>query len=353
MASCLRGIRGFFAGLTRMARHRRGAPGGEDSPRGQTAEPVDCSERRQGDVAAIHRLPIGAGEGVAEWIPTSAGVVVVSQTCDVVNEDRTTVVVAAITHLEPSQAAAAALGRRPGLVAIPGLGPLAFADLDVLATLTKSELQRAYVSPGVDAGDDQAVREFGQRVGRRFSRFAFPDEVVPWLRPLEELLAKRHRKDRSPEKPAVDLVVQFRIEALGGWAHGTPYDLKLIVVVPAGTLPPLSEDADEPSPQLLTWLSTPTADSPAICDRLFGSASLNLSAPDRNLLWQSLAGRWADRCVLPAGAGAEVRASLAGPVGAEAVSDDEYPMSRLTKSVQLDLDHLSPPFPHGADLTET
>lgn len=317
-----------------------------------------CTDRLQGDVAAIPSILVGSGETVVR-VDTPHGVAVLSQTCDIRQRVRSTVVVAPVVRKEGNEAKEANLGRRPGLVRLPALGPGWFADLDTVTTITKVQLEQAAVVPGVDVGQEQELGEFGKRIGRRFARFPYPDEVVPWLSPLETVLQTRHNSAQSPEKFALEKVVQLRIEAgLEGWPGGPPYDLSLHVILRAGTLAPTDDENFEISDGTRAWLckngTQPSRNATEIAQRLFpAQGTSDLSDPDRNFLWSALAQCWADRCQ-PAKAHAQdstvMSAVRNNRVSAEVASDDEFSMARMHRTTALDLDHLSPAFPIGDNL---
>jgi hypothetical protein len=189
------------------------------------------------------------------------------------------------------------------------------------------------------------IRNFGRAVGRKFSRFPFPDEVSPWLRPLEELMAKRSGKLNSPEGRLLEQIAELRIEASDDW-KGSQYSLVLIMIVEPGVLPSFPDDKlpDFPDSER-AWLGgdiyDPKRPSSEIAERLEASQQPEV----RYWLWMALASAWAARCK-PKGREAtpEVLAAVTGVAG-EVVSIDEFPLTRYRKSEQLDLDHLSEPYP--------
>src|SRR4051812_33374693 len=69
------------------------------------------------------------------------GVVVVSQTCDVVRLfDRPNLIVAKAVPLDDADAAAAERGRTPRYVPVPGAPTRLFADLEYLAAVEKTAI---------------------------------------------------------------------------------------------------------------------------------------------------------------------------------------------------------------------
>lgn len=291
---------------------------------------------RQGEVLPrALELPFLAVEG-ADVVTAADGVVVLSQTCDITQSNRLTLQVAPLVRLETKTAAEARDGKRPRYVHVPELGNDAFADLEVIATASKAAIVGLPHSPGV--ASDAARRRFARDVARRFARFAFPDEVTPWLRPLETVMAAKARRPTSPEGKLLQQVLELRIEAGRGWAD-PPYDLTLVIVVQPGTLPTFP--ADELPPL-----------SGAYASKFAGKSATELALllvdeqvpADRYWLWLALGDAWARRCKPPSGAEREVvEAVSGGAVDFDVVPDDEYTLDRWRRSETLDLDHLSGP----------
>ena len=207
-----------------------------------------CRQRRQGDVVQLASLPVLEPSGNVRQHPSPDGVVILSQTCDVVLPDRLTVVAAPLVRLSGDVLKQATKGGRPRYVAVPAAGADAFVDLDVIETLDKGILVETPVTAEVGVADAD-IRRFGQRVARRFGRFPFPDEVVPWLTPLTDVVTGKYGK-ATGEALALEQVVELRVEATGGWTV-PPYALTLVSIVRAGTLPELDEkDQIDPPPSL-------------------------------------------------------------------------------------------------------
>jgi len=155
---------------------------------------------RQGDVVTIDGLPVLGSEAV--WFrQTPYGAVLLTQTCDAVRAEKPTVALAPVVRLGGNAASEARDGKLLRYIDVPSAGSDAFADLTVIATIDKALFAALPRKAGVDQTDDDAVRKFGRAVGRRFGRFPFPDEVVPWLRPLEVVMQSKHDKN-SPEGAA-------------------------------------------------------------------------------------------------------------------------------------------------------
>jgi len=315
-----------------------------------------CQQRRQGDIVRLPSLPVLKQGGSVRQHPTPEGVVLISQTCDIVLPDRLTIAAAPLVRLSGDTLQQASRGKRPRYVAVPAVGADAFADLDVLGTLDKDVLLSAPATTGLGAAD-VAVRNFGRRIARRFGRFPFPDDVVPWFAPLADVITGKYGK-LTGEALALEQVVELRVEATGGWKT-PPYALTLVTIVRAGILPEIEEDNQiDPPTSLRSWLRTPDGRlrraSGDIANRLFAyqldstGRSPAPTPPERYHLWLALAEAWAARCTpreRDKGEKAIAEAVADGVVAADIVSEDEYSLARYRRSEQLDVEHLSPPTP--------
>lgn len=160
----------------------------------------------------------GDDSNVVYVLAETEGLVVVSQTCDVVRDCaiRPHVELARIVRLEEPAAGEASRGSRPRFVPLPGGGPNAFADLDIIVTAEKSLLASANRTPGLPSEADQ--RRFGRGVGRVYSRFAFPDDLAIALRGLVGRIRGKHARD-SAEGRALEALEEIRITASPSWAE--------------------------------------------------------------------------------------------------------------------------------------
>jgi hypothetical protein len=306
---------------------------------------------RQGDVVTIDGLPVLGPDAV--WLRhTPHGAVLLTQTCDAVRPEKPTVALAPIARLEGGTASEARDGKLLRYIPLPSTEPEAFADLSVIATIDKALFAALPRTAGIDQTDDDAVRKFGRAVGRRFGRFPFPDEVVPWLRPLEVVMQSKHDKN-SPEGAAMRDVVELRVEAVGGWQN-PPYALTLCVIVKPGVIPTSPDDEQPPCPgDLAAWLRTDTGDlrqgSSAIANKLAAERTHSPSSASAYWLWLSLAEAWAARCTPDVGKrsredAAKILAAVTG-IDADLVDEGGFDLYRYRRSEQLDVDHLSPPIP--------
>ena len=205
-----------------------------------------------GAIVEVPHLVVMDQRGRDHRVLTPHGAVVMSQTCDVVLEGRQMVQLAKLVQLSGEVAEQATDRRRPRDVAVPAAGEDLFADLDFVTSVHKDHLA-TLETPRRGLTTDDHVREYGRDVGRRYSRFPFPDEVVPWLQPLEDLVREKYAKPQSPLGRVLHEIVELRVEAENGWSNGAPYDLKLLMIVKKGVLPAFDEPPEPPRDQQSGW----------------------------------------------------------------------------------------------------
>lgn len=310
-----------------------------------TAE--SCRSLRQGDVLSLDYLPILRVEAVFnQGYPH--GVAVITQTCDLVQPHRPNAVVAPVVELDSNRAGNARRGVMPQYVHIAH--PTAdnmFVDLAHCATLTKATLARQkLLHRGVDQDDREAVGKFAARVGRRFSRFPFPDEVQPWFRPLQTEVARRHGKE-TPVGQLLQKVVDIRIES-SSW-NLARMNLTIHVIVPSGTVPNPDDFDPEDIPENLSRQLRPNGDlvesAAQIALRLLPQnlgQQASLTAPERYLLWNAFAEAIANMCKRPAAELGEEVVTAVRSVTGLLWTDDEFSLNLYNRTESLDLEHLSP-----------
>lgn len=298
---------------------------------------------QQADVlTTVTSIAITGPDGSPLMVQCPAGVAIISQTCDVVLPNRDLIQLAKLVQLPESTAKEAIDGKRPRYVHLPAYGSNWFADLDHISTAPKALLATTVPQRGV--ATDNEIRGFGRAVARKFGRFAFPDEVTPWLSPLEKVLSSRSRKESSPEGRALNNIAEIRVEAVGGWG-APPYDLVLVFITEVGALPVLEDDdVPEIPTELGTWLYDGDREVCRTAADVANRLAVTASPVEQYWLWGALGEAWAAKCQPQAGVPDEVRRAVRS-VTAEVVAADEYPLSRVRRSEQLDLDHLSPPTP--------
>ena len=348
VCALVRAILGW--GAERALSHARSLGPDRPAPLGQEDLRM-IGSRRQGDIVSIDGLPI-LTDGSVRLHSTPNGAVLITQTCDAVRPEKLTVALAPVVHLEGVDASNARDGKLLRYVPIPSGGLEVFADLSVIATVDKARFLAASRTAGIDQADDDEVRSFGRAVGRRFGRFPFPDEVVPWLRPLEVVVQSRHDKDNS-EGAAIRDVVELRVEAVGGWQN-PPYALTLCVIVKRGVIPAFPTNDEPPCPpDLAAWLRADDGGlrqtSTLIAGRLATERQREPSSASVYWLWLSLAEAWAARCMpdvrkYSSDEAAKIQAAVSG-IDADVVEESGFDLYRYRRSEQLDVDHLSPPTP--------
>jgi hypothetical protein len=305
-----------------------------------------CGEMRQGDVVNLRALPILNRVSLLQQ-EYPRGAAVITQTCDLVQPHRRNVVLAPIVELDSQTAGNAKRGTMPQYVHLTNAaeGNL-FVDLSHCATLTKAALaQQDFLYQGVDKEDREAVGKFAAQVGRRFSRFPFPDEVQPWFRPLQVEVTRRHTRD-TPVGRLLKEVVDIRIESSNWNSH--LMDLTIHVIVPAGTVPhPEDIDPDDISRTELNAQLRPDGvlvESPAeIANRLLPANrnSPSPSGPDRYFLWNAFAESLANLCKEPSDYPVSAPPVVSDVTGI-LWTDDEFSLNLYNRTESLDLEHLSP-----------
>jgi hypothetical protein len=298
----------------------------------QDSAPMDEYFERLSQGQVFPRL---ASEILGLFPKSTRRLVIVSQTCDVVLPKIPTIALAPVVVLE-GELAAQAVGRdRPRYVPL-GNG-IDFADLAYIHACEKPLLVGAEVEEGIPQ-DDLAIRDFALSIGRWFSRFPIPDDLIPWFNPLLGIIREKYRKDNSPLGKVMREVVELRIEA-ENWSV-RPVDVTLHVIVKAGELPLATSDDSE-----FNMVQPYVARKPTeIADLIVRESSSNR----KSMLWNEFAAALAVTCH-PRGIAAQdsyvLRAVEDGEISPQIWADDEFPLSRIRKSERLDLDYLSDGYP--------
>jgi hypothetical protein len=226
-------------------------------------------------------------------------------------------------------------------VPLPGCGEDAFADLTVVATVSPLWLADHRAVNGVTDTDEQ--RRLRQGIGRRFSRVPLPDEVVEWLRPIQE---KAKRQASHPHRQlnwAFGRIQQIRLASTSGWS-GPTYSLTITFIMHDSVLPQFfSEDMPDCPSKLREWMAGKAA---ADLEERLRELSDAKGGPlpgetiedktNRYFMWMALGEALLDLC-RKAGTG------LQAVLDAEChfASADEFTLRDSWDSEHLDLDHLS------------
>lgn len=184
-----------------------------------TNQPLkNLSTSRQGDVVMLDWIP-AVGDNEPSKLETPLGVVILSQTCDVVRDPsaRPNILVApVVADLNHQQMVDARRGRAPLLLHLASPtegGGDKFANLQYATAVPKNSLVGTTLLSRHTTADSAAdAAHLGARIGRTFSRFAFPDEIHG----ITDALAKKARETHGTAKPfgrVIDYVIDLRIKA--------------------------------------------------------------------------------------------------------------------------------------------
>lgn len=204
------------------------------APDSAEATGVDNALRdwRQGDLALDEHWFIHVGDpagpltaasaeagdaGLQALTSEVAGLVVVTQTCDVVRTcvSRPYVEVAPLIRVDAADLLAIQRGRRPAYATLPALRSSRLAvDLDRVMTVEKSVLARWKRTPGYSSDADG--RSFAQALARKRVRFAFPDDFTELAKRLQGRLADKHEKN-TDEGRGLRALREIRVLATPTW----------------------------------------------------------------------------------------------------------------------------------------
>ena len=172
-------------------------------------------------------------------------------------------------------------------------------------------------------------------------RFPFPDAVVPWLRPLEQVVREKYRKQSALGELFRQVVVEIRVEELGQWDHA-PYKIDIHTIVRAEALPTLPDDIPDVSDFVQQLReSDDRIKAPAALAELFAATD---DAHKRHHVLSALAESLAALCK-PANLDRQPQTVTTAVATVEwhLWGDDEFPLARIRKSEPLDLEYLSEP----------
>ena len=153
------------------------------------------------------------------------GLVVVSQTCDIIKPctEWPYVQLAALQKVENSFFKEVRKGLRPTFASLPAIeAEHLVANFELLMTVEKSvlaDIPKSSVVHGVR--NNAKARAFAEGISRKFSRFAFPDDFVAAVREIQARLKQKHGKD-SPEGDAYRVLREIRVVATPKWEAPQP-----------------------------------------------------------------------------------------------------------------------------------
>lgn len=197
------------------------------------AKRIDASlqEWRQGDLALGESWFVHVGDGALPLSEAAAqaesgaqaltsevlGLVVVTQTCDVVRScvTRPFIEVAPLMRVSEDDLHQVKRGRRPAHATLPVLEKeLLVADLDRVMTVEKSVVATWKRTPGFTRDADG--RAFAQALARKRVRFAFPDDFTALAKKLQARLADKHDKN-TDEGRGLRALREIRVCASPSW----------------------------------------------------------------------------------------------------------------------------------------
>jgi len=173
----------------------------------------------------IEAVDKGEEPGLDAVVSGVEGVVVTTQTCDVVRSarDRPYVEVAPLVAVDAQRLGMVRKGLLPAYAYIPGVAEHGLAaDLDRTATVEKAVVASWHRVPGWRT--DQEARLITQALVRKRGRPAFPDEFVVCAEPLRRRILKKHG-NRSVEGRFLEALSEIRVQASPDWAT-PPIDLR-------------------------------------------------------------------------------------------------------------------------------
>lgn len=187
----------------------------------------------------------------------------------------------------------------------------------------------------VDQGDVRQVMKFSRAIGRRFDRFAFPDEVVYWIQPLQTVIRKRALKEAGELFRPLQSIEELRLRSATGWGEDPPFDLTLMVILKAGTLPP---------PNVVEELQFSLSDLED--DRPLGEIAAEMPPEGSShfevvSFWERFGYALAKMCV-PKTTDPAILGAV-NSIDAEVICEDELVHSVARRCPEIDLDHLSGP----------
>lgn len=187
---------------------------------------------RQGDCVLgeywfVHRLDksftvTNAGRSAAEQGVDLAeedvlGLVVVTQTCDVVRScaERHFVEVCPLVEVDHIRLGEIQRGRRPGYAFVPLLSARKLvADLDRVMTVEKPLVATWVRTPGWST--DAESRAFALALSRKRIRFAFPDDFTGFAEAMQRRLSDKHEKN-TDEGRGLRALREIRVQASPSW----------------------------------------------------------------------------------------------------------------------------------------
>ena len=155
--------------------------------------------------------------GIAGIYTAVPGLVVLTQTCDIVRPSRERPFVEVAPLIEVEEAQLRETGKRllVSRAFVPSLAERRLvADLDRVMTIEKTILANWPRTPGWST--DEEARALGEALARKRVRPAFPDEFVKGIRRLRQRIRDKHGRD-STEGRLLAALREIRVHAIPSW----------------------------------------------------------------------------------------------------------------------------------------
>ncbi len=179
---------------------------------------------RLGDFAlvVVGFLFAGIAEGddpfdAEEVVENIAGLVVISQTCDIVRRTSGRYYVAVCPLIEVTEQVLSAIrkGRRPYFTNIENADEKVVADLRRVMSVHKDVLQTWERQTGFS--NDITRHQFGAALERKFGQFAFPDDFDEATKQFRQRVWSRHARPNSEPGKVYRSLYQIRFGAEPTW----------------------------------------------------------------------------------------------------------------------------------------
>jgi len=173
-----------------------------------------------------------SGAGLKALTVACEGLVIVTQTCDVIRKcrERPFVEVSPLIKVDEDDLPRVARGEIPARAAIP-TRPDLVADLDRTMTVEKSVVSEWTRTPGWNS--DGEVRRFAEALKRKRGRFAFPDGFVSAVSKLRRRIIGKHGRN-SDEGRALAALEEIRVTAAPAW-DAPSYEVFFTFIRPEST----------------------------------------------------------------------------------------------------------------------
>lgn len=178
------------------------------------------------------------------------GLCVVSQTCDIVRtcRKRPFVEFSPLVEVNSKYLAEVKKGMRPNYAFLKPLEyDLLVVDLDRAMTAEKSLLLKLDRLAGL--GTDEEKRMFSWSLGRKRTRFAFPDDFIALINKLSNRIKNKHKKF-SNEGSFINSLREIRVRAAPSWNHPK---VEVTIYLVKETNPEVSVSFQDEQKVIETW----------------------------------------------------------------------------------------------------